>query len=109
LPPDFFDRLHEETGCQGVFFDQLTRYQPYQPIAIGWKLTLVFNKEHQIYWAADELFDAGDDAVANAARSYEGEHIKAQSVLPDPNAILNSPSRFGQYTLHALLVTLPER
>jgi hypothetical protein len=109
LPPDFFDRIHEETGCQGVFFDQLTRYQPYQPVAVGWKMTLVFNDKHQIYWAADEVFDAGDDGVANAARRYESDHIVTQSPLPDPNAILSSPSRFGQYTLHALLTTLPIR
>ena len=88
LAPDFFDRLHEETGCQGVIFNQLTRYQPYPPIAIGWRLTLVYNKDHQICWAADEVFDAGDNEVANAARTYEGEHITSQSVLPDPNAIL---------------------
>ena len=109
LPPDFFDRIREETGCQAVFFDQLTRYQPYQPVAVGWKMTLVYNKEHQIYWAADEVFDAGDDGVANAARHYESDHIVTQSPLPDPNAILSSPSRFGQYTLHALLTTLPQR
>jgi hypothetical protein len=109
LPPDFFDRIREETGCQGVFFDQLTRYQPYQPVAVGWKMTLVYNKEHQIYWAADEVFDAGDDGVANAARSYESDHIVTQSPLPDPNAILSSPSRFGQYTLHALVTTMPLR
>jgi hypothetical protein len=109
LPPDFFDRIREQTGCQAVFFDQLTRYQPYQPVAVGWKMTLVFNKEHQIYWMADEVFDAGDDAVANAARNYESDHIVTQSPLPDPNAILSSPSRFGQYTLHALLTTLPQR
>jgi len=109
LPPDFFDRLSEETGCQGVLFDQLTRYQPYQPVAVGWKLTLVFNKKHQIYWAADEVFDAGDDGVANAARAYESGHIVTQSPIPDPNAILSSPSRFGQYTLNALLTTLPLR
>jgi hypothetical protein len=109
LPPDFFDRLRDETGCQGVLFDQLTRYQPYQPVAVGWKLTLVFNKEHQIYWAADTVFDAGDDAVANAARDYASGHIITQSPIPDPNAILSSPSRFGQYTLHELLTTLPQR
>jgi len=109
LPPDFFDRLREETGCQGVFFDQLTRYQPYQPVAVGWRLTLVCNKEHQIYWAADEVFDAGDDGVANAARDYEAGHIITQSPIPDPNAILSSPSRFGQYTLHELLTTMPQR
>jgi hypothetical protein len=109
LPPEFFDRLREETGCQGVLFDQLTRYQPYQPVAIGWKLTLVVNKERQIYWATDEMFDAGDDGVANAARDYESGHIVTQSPLPDPNAILSSPSRFGQYTLHELLATMPRR
>jgi hypothetical protein len=109
LPPDFFDRLQEETGCHAVFFNQLTRYQPYQPVAVGWKLTLVFNKEHVIYWAADEVFDAGDDAVANSARAYESAHITTPSPLPDPNAILSSPSRFGQYTLHTLLATLPKR
>lgn len=109
LPRDFFDRLHEETGCNAVFFDQLSRYEPYQPVAIGWKLALVYNREHQIYWAADEVFDAGETGVANSARQYEAEHIETQSPLPDPNAILSSPSRFGQYTLHALLSTLPER
>ena len=111
LPPDFFDRLREETGCQGVFFNQLTRYQPYQPIAVGWKLALVVNKEksHEIFWAADEVFDAGDDGVANSARAYERGHIITQSPIPDPDAILSSPSRFGQYTLNALLTTLPER
>jgi hypothetical protein len=109
LPGDFFDRLREETGCQAVLFDQLTRYQPYQPIAVGWKLTLVVNKERQIFWAADEVFDAGDEAVANAARVYELDHITTQSPIPDANAILNSPSRFGQYTLHALFATLPQR
>jgi hypothetical protein len=109
LPPDFFERIRDETGCQAVFFNQLTRYQPYQPVAVGWKLTLVFDKEHQIYWAADEVFDAGDDGVANAARAYGSDHIVTQSPIPDPNAILSSPSRFGQYTLHALLATLPQR
>ncbi len=109
LPPDFFDRLHDETGCQAVFFDQLTRYQPYQPVAMGWKLTLVINRQHQIFWAADEVFDAGDEGVANSARAYESAHIVTPSPLPDPNAILSSPSRFGQYTLHALLKTLPQR
>jgi hypothetical protein len=109
LPPDFFDRLQEETGCQAVFFNQLTRYQPYQPVAVGWKLTLVFNKEHVIYWSADEVFDAGDEAVANSARAYESAHITTPSPLPDPNAILSSPSRFGQYTLQTLLAALPKR
>ena len=109
LPEDFFDKLHEETGCSGVFFAQLTRYQPYQPLAVGWKLSLYANKDKTAVWAADELFDAGSGPVADSARDYAAENVRYEGPLADPDAILSSPSRFGQYTLHALLTTLPAR
>jgi hypothetical protein len=109
LPTDFFDKLRDETGCDGVFFAQLTRYQPYQPLAVGWKLNLIANAGHASLWAADELFDAGNGEVADAARDYAAKDIRYEGPLADPDAILSSPSRFGQYTLHALLATLPQR
>ena len=109
LPPDFFDKLHDETGCQAVFFSQLTRYQPYQPLAVGWKLNLIANAGHVSLWAADEVFDAGNGEVADSARDYAAADIRYEGPLADPDAILSSPSRFGQYTLHALLNTLPTR
>jgi len=109
LPPDFFSRLREGCGCDAVFFAQLTRYFPYPPVAVGWKLSLVEVQNHQIVWKADELFDAGDTIVANAARHYSIEHVHIEGPADDPAAILGSPSRFGQYSLSALLATLPER
>jgi hypothetical protein len=109
LPPDFFSRLREGCGCDAVFFAQLTRYYPYQPVAVGWKLSLVEVQGNQIVWKADELFDAGDTIVANAARHYSSEHVHIEGPADDPAAILGSPSRFGQYSLSALLATLPER
>jgi len=109
LPADFFDKLHDETGCQAVFFAELTRYQPYQPLAVGWKLNLVANAGHKSLWSADEVFDAGNGEVADSARDYEEKDVRYEGPLADPDAILSSPSRFGQYTLHALLVTLPTR
>jgi len=107
LPPDFFSRLREGCGCDAVFFTQLTRYYPYQPVAVGWKLSLVEVQGRQIVWKADELFDAGDTIVANAARHYSGEHVHIEGPADDPAAILGSPSRFGQYSLSAILATLP--
>jgi hypothetical protein len=109
LPPDFFSRLRDGCGCDAVFFSQLTRFNPYQPVAVGWKLTLVEAEDSQIVWKADELFDAGDTLVANAARYYSNEHVHIEGPADDPAAILGSPSRFGQYSLSALLATLPER
>lgn len=109
LPPDFFNRLREGCGCDAVFFTQLTRYYPYQPVAVGWKMSLVEVLGGQIVWKADELFDAGDTIVANAARYYSGQHVHIEGPAEDPAAILGSPSRFGQYSLSAILATLPER
>jgi hypothetical protein len=106
LPENFFDKLHEETGCDGVFFARLTRYQPYQPMAVGWKLTLISDDTRTAAWAADELFDAGSGPVADSARDYATENVRYEGPLADPDAILSSPSRFSQYTLHE---TLPSR
>jgi hypothetical protein len=109
LTADFFDKLHDETGCQAVFFAELTRYQPYQPLAVGWKLNLVADADKASLWSADEVFDAGNGEVADSARDYEEKDVRYEGALADPDAILSSPSRFGQYTLHALLLTLPAR
>jgi hypothetical protein len=109
LPQDLFDKIREGCGCEGVFFAQLTSYHPYQPVAVGWKLRLVEVDGKETLWSADEVLDAGNAQVANAARYYSGRQIYNEGPLDDPSAILGSPSRFGQYTLSALLATLPAR
>jgi hypothetical protein len=117
LPRELFDRVHEMTGCDAVLFCQLTRYQPYQPLAIGWKMSLVEGMERvgnglpgtQILWSVDENFDGGDPAVANAAQAYYTKYLRRESVSSESATILVSPARFGQYTLDAVLGTLPKR
>jgi|SRR5581483_6456571 len=122
LPLNFFEKLRDGTGCDAVLFCQLIRYQPYEPLAVGWKFSLVEkggkskgstaatkDAKLQIVWSADEVFDAGDIAVANAARSYYSQHLRNEAPAPDSSTILGSPSRFGQYTLSALFGTLPVR
>lgn len=109
LPPDFFEKLREGCGCDAVFFTQLASYIPYPPVTVGWKLSLVETRSAEVVWKADEIFDAGDTLVANAARHYAGEHVHIEGPADDPAAILGSPSRFGQYSLSALLAALPPR
>jgi hypothetical protein len=119
LPPDFFARLADATGCDAVLFCELTRYAPYPPIAVGWKFCLVANPpgdraatpgaQNQIIWAADEVLDAGDLGIANAARDYYSQHLLNEEPSADAAMILNSPVMFGRYTLAALFDTLPAR
>jgi hypothetical protein len=122
LPGDFLQQLRAATGCDAVLFCQLIRYQPYEPLAVGWKFCLVEEPQTandstlsskelagRILWSADEVFDAGDVEVANAARAYYSQHLRDEAPVSDSSIVLGSPTRFGQYTLHALFTTLPRR
>jgi hypothetical protein len=109
LPPDLVDRLKAELGCDAVLFCQLTAYRAYPPLSVGWNLKLVDGGPAPILWSADEIFDAGAPSVANAARRYYQEHARSGAPGCDSQGILISARRFGQYTLNALLLTLPRR
>lgn len=102
LPANFFDSLRENSGCDAVLFSELTVFRAYAPLAIGWRFKLVDARTKQILWAADELFDANQAAVQSGARHFSSN--------PDESwATLNSPRKFGQYTVATLMTTLPER
>ncbi len=119
LPPEFFTRVSEATGCDSVLFCQLIRYAPYQPIAVGWKFSLVsvpepghtspLEMKEKIVWVADEVIDAGEPGVANAARDYYAQHLRNEAASADATTILSSPVMFGRYTMAALFDTLPAR
>lgn len=110
LPANFLKMLRQKTGCDGVVFSHLTYYKPFEPQAIGWRLKLVnAHNSPEIIWAADELFDAGTEPVMNAARRYYKDNLMTGDPLSHSKTILTSPSQFAQYTLQALLTTLPAR
>jgi len=114
LPLDFFDRLQKATGCDAAMFCQVTRYQPYQPLAVGWKLNLASktaatNAQPQLLWSVDEVLDAGESQVAKAARTYYLQHIHTEQSQSDSGTILRSPSLFGRFSLSVLFATLPDR
>jgi hypothetical protein len=114
LPLDFFDRLQKATGCDAVMFSQVTRYQPYQPLAVGWKLSLASktaptNAQPQILWSVDEVLDAGESHIAASARTYYTQHIQDEQSSSDSGTILRSPAMFGRFSLAVLFETLPDR
>ena len=109
LAADFFERLRQLTDCDAVVFASLTVYRPYPPLQTGWKLRLVDCREHQTWWAVDEVFDAGTESVAAAAEHYARESLSLPNPLLADTGVLHSPRRFGQYTASAVTQTLPGR
>ena len=109
LPGDFFKRLREATGCDAVLFSQLTHYQPYPPLTVGWRLQLVDAVSLRPWWACDEVFNAEDATVARAARRYYDAHPPGPDSTETSRGILYSPRRFGAYAANAVVATLPGR
>jgi hypothetical protein len=109
LPLDFFEKLRERLGVDAILFSQLTEYRAYQPLAIGWRLKLLEAEEPRTLWSVDEFFDARVPEVAAAARRHAERHPDTQSSLHDPQGVLISPRRFGQYAAFAVVETLPGR
>jgi hypothetical protein len=109
LPPKLAASLREHLGCDGVLFAELTRFKAYPPLAVGWNFKLVDLRSTEVIWAADEVFDANDFEVANAACAYQSKHSALPSRLADSRTILMSPTGFGQYSVEALVMHLPAR
>lgn len=107
LPADFFTGLQAHLGCDAVLFARLTRYEPYPPLAVGWHLKLVGCPAPQVLWELDEVFDARDATVANAARRYQQSDRAIGSPPSDSRIALSSPRRFVAYAAHASFATLP--
>ena len=108
LPGDMIQILKTEIGCDAVLFAELTQYRPYPPLVIGWNMKLVSVSTQEILWAVDETFDAGELAVANAARRFEMQREQPNPVLAESRQVLISPRRFGQFTTETLVATVPE-
>lgn len=109
LPHDFFTLLRERAVCDAVLFCRLSEYRPYAPLAVGWNLRLVDCRDRKVWWAVDEVYDAGREAVAGGARRYWADHLQTPGGASDASTMLRSPRRFGQYAVHAALATAPGR
>jgi hypothetical protein len=112
LPMDFFDKLQKETGSDAVMFCQITRYNPYPPLAVGWKMVLAAqgatsNSVALTLWQVDDVADAGDPQTAHAARTYYSQHVRTEQSQSDAGMILRSPDLFGQFSLSAIFGTIP--
>lgn len=109
LPIEFFEKIRDKFGADAVLFTHLTQYRPYEPLLIGWRMKLIDADEPHILWAVDEIFDARVPTVAAAASRYLEGNPDTGASLSDSRSVLQSPRRFGRYTAHAVVHTMPGR
>lgn len=109
LPAGLLDSLKKKYDCDAVLFCQLTEFQAYPPLAVGWRLRLVAVRGQKTIWACDEQFEAGKPAVNAGARLYQQQERRQLDGDTAGWLALNSSRQFGQYSIARLLDTLPAR
>ncbi|MFA6544194.1 MAG: hypothetical protein WCS99_07195 [Limisphaerales bacterium] len=106
LPRNLLVKVREETGCDGVLFARLTRFQSYPPTVVGWNLQLVAVPGAEIIWGVDEVADARNPGVVSGMQQL----FRQRGVTElEARQLAASPRRLAEYSLETLFKTLPPR
>ncbi len=108
LPPGLLEKLAQVYAVDGVIFTDLTVYQPYRPLSLGFRSKLATVHDVRLVWTFDEVFSAGQAAMLTSVRNYYDGGDRAAPVDVSP-AVLQSPTRFGAVAADLMYRTLPPR
>lgn len=88
--------VQRQTSAEAILFSSLSTFQPYPPLRIGIKLTLVRVHDGAVLWQFDDGFNAGEASTLNDARKYLRESMGIETD-PPPALSVDSPQRFIRY------------
>lgn len=109
LPHGFLDDLGRAYAVDAVLFVDLTVYQPYGQLAVGFRAKLAIIQGVRLAWSFDDTFSSNDPTVVNGVRHYYLQDSPGQPPVDLTTAALQSPRRFAAYAADAMLATLPPR
>lgn len=109
LPHNFLAELGRVYAAEAVLFVDLSVYEPYRPLAVGYRAKLAAIQDVRILWSFDESFSAADQGVINSARRYSQKNGNGQAPTDMTIGTLQSPRRFAAYAADAMFATLPPR
>ena len=108
LPHGFLEKLAAHYAVDAVLFTDLTVYQAYRPLALGFRAKLAGVRDVRLVWAFDEIFSADDPKIRNSVRLYYRRSDRATPSDP-MSTNLQSPARFGAVAADLMFRTLPPR
>jgi hypothetical protein len=108
LPHGMLEKIAEKYAVDAILFTDLTIYQAYRPISLGFRAKLATAREVRLVWAFDEVFSASQPTMVASVHNYYKQGDKMAPVDPTP-AALQSPARFGAVAADLMFRTLPAR
>jgi hypothetical protein len=108
LPPGILEKIAATYAVDAVLFTDITVYQPYRPLALGFRAKLATARDVRLVWAFDEVFSAGEAAMLTSVQDYYAGTDKS-APMDISAAVLQSPTRFGAVAADLMFKTLPPR
>jgi hypothetical protein len=108
LPNGMLEKIAEHYAVDAVLFTDLTVYQAYRPLALGFRAKLATVRDVRLVWAFDETFAADQPAMLASVRAFYGRRGQVSPTDPVPS-VLQSPTRFGAVAADLMFKTLPPR
>lgn len=108
LPPGLLEKIATTYAVDAVLFTDITVYQPYRPIILGFRAKLATAHDVRLVWAFDEVFSGGDAAMRTSVHDYY-EGVDKSPAMDVSAAVLQSPTRFGAVAADLMYKTLPPR
>jgi hypothetical protein len=109
LPHDFLPEIGRVYAAEAVLFVDLTVYEPYRPLAVGYRAKLATVDDVRILWTFDESFSSSNQAVLNSARRHSRQAGPGPAPVDMSIGTLQSPRRFAAYAADAMFESLPAR
>jgi len=109
LPHGFMEKIGRIYAVEAVLFVDVTVYQPYRPLTLGFRAKLATVQGVHLVWSFDESFSTADPAVANSVQRYYLDHGQSATPVELAPKVLQSPGRLATYAADAMFRTLPPR
>ena len=107
LPAEFLGRVAHAFAADAVLFVDLTVYDPYGPLQVGFRAKLAAVEDVRLIWSYDEKISTADPAVESSLRRIY--HAPGATPVDLSTAYLQSPLRFASYAAQVMFQTLPPR
>lgn len=108
LPPGLLEKIAATYAVDAVLFTDITVYQPYRPLTVGFRAKLATVKEVRLVWAFDEVFSGEQPSMQTSVKDYYAG-VDKSSAMDVSSAVLQSPTRFGAVAADLMFRTLPPR
>jgi len=108
LPPGLLEKIAATYAVDAVLFTDITVYQPYRPLTLGFRAKLATARDVRLVWAFDEVFSGGQAAMLTSVQDYYAGTDKS-AAMDVSSAVFQSPTRFGAVAADLMFRTLPPR